>query len=165
MDGFHYYKKELNEMKDPQELFKRRGAPFTFNSLNFFKLLKSIKDNPDKEINAPSFDHSIGDPIENDIKIYPKHDIIIIEGNYLFLQEGNWKDVSNIFDYSIFIDIDIENAMNRVKKRHIECLKITEKQSEERIKSNDYINALLILETKKFAKKIFNSIDDFTILN
>jgi len=31
MDGFHLTKKQLSEMPDPVEAFKRRGAPFTFD--------------------------------------------------------------------------------------------------------------------------------------
>jgi pantothenate kinase len=67
MDGFHYYKEELNKMEDVENAYKRRGSPFTFNSSAFFKLLKQLKENNSGK--APSFDHKIGDPIEEDIII------------------------------------------------------------------------------------------------
>ena len=32
MDGYHYYRKELDEMEDPAEAHARRGAAFTFDA-------------------------------------------------------------------------------------------------------------------------------------
>jgi hypothetical protein len=32
MDGFHYYKSELDTMEHPAEAHRRRGAPFTYVS-------------------------------------------------------------------------------------------------------------------------------------
>jgi len=32
MDGYHYYRAELDAMANPQEAHQRRGAPFTFNA-------------------------------------------------------------------------------------------------------------------------------------
>ena len=29
LDGYHYYRRELDAMEDPDEAYKRRGAPFT----------------------------------------------------------------------------------------------------------------------------------------
>ena len=67
MDGFHSYKSELDKMEDVKYAYRRRGSPFTFNSLAFYNLLLEVKKNNFGK--APSFDHKIGDPIENDIII------------------------------------------------------------------------------------------------
>ena len=32
MDGYHYYRSELDEMSDPELAHARRGAEFTFDS-------------------------------------------------------------------------------------------------------------------------------------
>jgi pantothenate kinase len=48
-----------------------------------------------------------------------RHKVVVVEGNYLLLSEGDWKDLESIFDERWFIEIDIEEAMNRVEKRHI----------------------------------------------
>jgi pantothenate kinase len=67
----------------------------------------------------PSFDHGVGDPVEKDIYVAPQHKVVVVEGNYLLLSDGDWKDLESIFDERWFIEIDIEEAMNRVEKRHI----------------------------------------------
>jgi len=42
MDGFHLTKKQLSEMLDPVEAFKRRGAAFTFDGNGTFPKLVII---------------------------------------------------------------------------------------------------------------------------
>lgn len=37
MDGYHYYRSELDEMDDPKEAYARRGAAFTFDSERFVR--------------------------------------------------------------------------------------------------------------------------------
>ncbi len=34
---------------------------------------------------VPSFDHGVGDPVEDDIRVTPSHRIVLSEGNYLLL--------------------------------------------------------------------------------
>ena len=104
MDGYHLYREELSE-----EGIRFRGAPFTFNFAKFKKDLLALKQN--KKGDFPSFDHALKDPKENAININESHQIIIIEGLYLFLEE--W-DLNNIFDMKIFIDIEKEKAFERL---------------------------------------------------
>ena len=33
----------------------------------------------------PSFDHGIGDPVDDDIAVEPEHRVVLIEGNYVLL--------------------------------------------------------------------------------
>lgn len=40
---------------------------------------------PAGEALAPSFDHGVGDPVENDICVLPSHRVVLSEGNYLLL--------------------------------------------------------------------------------
>lgn len=57
MDGFHLYKHELQQMSDPVEAFKRRGAPFTFNPAALALVLQHIRTHG--YANVPSFDHKV----------------------------------------------------------------------------------------------------------
>src|SRR5690606_29827441 len=62
----------------------RRGSPFTFNSPRLLQLVQALAAPiSDAPIKAPSFDHSLKDPVEDDITILPTHRIVIMEGNYL----------------------------------------------------------------------------------
>lgn len=107
---------------------------------------------------APSFDHGVGDPVEDDIFVSLQHKVVIVEGNYLLLEDGAWKDVSSMFDEKWFIDVDIDTAMQRVLKRHISTGKPPD-VAKWRIEYNDQPNAELIIKSKKNADLVIRSID------
>ncbi|KAJ8627099.1 hypothetical protein MRB53_020406 [Persea americana] len=102
---------------------------------------------------VPSFDHGVGDPIENDIFVSLQHKVVIVEGNYLFLEEGTWKDISSTFDEKWFLEVDIDKAMQRVLKRHISTGE-TADVAKQRIEYNDRPNAEFIMQTKQNANLI-----------
>ncbi|CAG8557973.1 261_t:CDS:2 [Diversispora eburnea] len=136
MDGFHYSKKELT---------------------NF---LLRLPINEDLTINAPSFDHSKGDPEPDDIKVLPSHKIIIIEGLYLHLKTPPmWNPIASHMDDTWFIHVDQEIAKERIIKRHIKTPE-NEEQAIFRIENNDMINADYILKNSSPPTRIIYSIDD-----
>ncbi|WJX84319.1 hypothetical protein P8452_66907 [Trifolium repens] len=156
MDGFHLYRSELDAMKNPEEAHARRGAPWTFNPTRLLTCLKNLRVHG--SVYAPSFDHGVGDPVEDDIFVNLQHKIIIVEGNYLLLEDGVWKEISSLFDEKWFIDIDIDKAMQRVLKRHISTDKPAD-IAKQRVENNDRLNAELILKSKKNADIIIKSVD------
>ncbi|KAL2507769.1 P-loop containing nucleoside triphosphate hydrolase superfamily protein [Forsythia ovata] len=156
MDGFHLYRHQLDAMEDPKEAHARRGAPWTFDSELLLRCLTTLRNQG--SVYAPSFDHGVGDPVEDDIFVNLQHKVVIVEGNYLFLDEGVWKDISSIFDEKWFIDLDIEKAMQRVLSRHISTGKPPE-VAKWRIDYNDRHNAELIIKSKKNADLVIKSID------
>ncbi|CAA3003227.1 uridine kinase [Olea europaea subsp. europaea] len=87
-----------------------------------------------------------------------RHKVVIVEGNYLFLDEEVWKDISSIFDEKWFIDLDIEKAMQRVVRRHISTGKPPD-VAKWRIDYNDRPNAELIIKSKKNADLLIKSVD------
>lgn len=36
-------------------------------------------------MSLPSFQHGVGDPVEDDIRVAPHHTLVLVEGNYLLL--------------------------------------------------------------------------------
>ncbi|XP_027352311.1 ATP-dependent kinase YFH7 isoform X2 [Abrus precatorius] len=133
MDGFHLYRSELDAMEDPEEAHARRGAPWTFNPLRLLTCLKNLR-------------------------INVRHKVVIVEGNYLLLEDGGWKEISSLFDEKWFIDIDIDKAMQRVLKRHISTGKPPD-IAKQRIENNDRLNAELIIKSKKNADILIKSVD------
>ncbi|KAL3517638.1 hypothetical protein ACH5RR_020227 [Cinchona calisaya] len=156
MDGFHLYRHQLDAMKDPEEAHARRGAPWTFDPEQLLRCLKTLRDQG--SVYAPSFDHGVGDPVEDDIFIDVRHKVVIVEGNYLLLEEDVWKDISSIFDEKWFIDVDIEIAMERVLKRHTSTGKLPG-VAKWRVDYNDRPNAELIMKSKRNADLIVKSVD------
>ncbi|KAJ7972713.1 Uridine kinase [Quillaja saponaria] len=156
MDGFHLYRSELDAMENPKEAHERRGAPWTFNPVKLLSCLENLRNQG--SVYAPSFDHGVGDPVEDDIFVSLQHKVVIVEGNYLLLEDGVWKEVSSIFDEKWFIDIDIDKAMQRVLRRHISTGK-PQDVAKWRIENNDRPNAELIMKSKKSADIIIKSVD------
>ncbi|KAI9180659.1 hypothetical protein LWI28_006967 [Acer negundo] len=155
MDGFHLYRSQLDAMENPEEAHARRGAPWTFDPSLLLNCLKNLRNQG--SVYVPSFDHGVGDPIEDDIFVTLQHKVVIVEGNYLFLDEGVWKDVSSMFDEKWFIEVDLDTSMQRVLKRHISTGKPHD-VAKWRIDYNDRPNAELIMQSKKNADLVIRSI-------
>eukprot|EP01038_Epipyxis_sp_PR26KG_P016003 gene16003-21715_t len=154
MDGFHFSKAQLSSFPDSEIAFARRGAHFTFDGEKFVNCLNQLKQN--KIGSFPSFDHSIGDPIENDIIVTADHKIIIIEGNYLLLDESPWNSIKNILDFIYFIDCPLEISNERVYNRHL-SVGCDENEARKRVNENDGLNSILIQSNKQLASKILLS--------
>lgn len=98
LDGYHLTRAQLAVMPDPEEAAYRRGAPFTFDGEKYFNLVKQLRERILAEsttIYAPSFDHAVKDPVENDISIPPTARIVVFEGLYVALDQKPWRDAAN----------------------------------------------------------------------
>lgn len=146
-DGFHYYRKELMDMRNAQVLIKRRGAPFTFDSSRLLELVKKVKKHGNCTIFAPSFDHELKDPQENSIEISPLMKIILLEGNYVHLKDDGWRELHSLSDEKWLILADLGVIKQRLVQRHIQagiCTSIDE--SIDRVESNDLVNANYVID-------------------
>lgn len=84
------------------------------------------------------------------------HRIILVEGNYLYMDLPGWKEASELLDERWFIDADENMAMERVVKRHIGTGN-SEELARSRVEGNDRLNAKEINATKSRATKIVTS--------
>ena len=142
MDGYHYYRSELDDMENPQEAHSRRGAPFTFNAPKFVDAL--INARKDGEGSFPTFDHQAGDPVEDSVKLYKDRQIVLVEGNYLLLADEPWCQLRDkVFDETWFLEVPISECNRRVRDRLIKT-GLTEEQAQFRVEINDSINAQLV---------------------
>lgn len=149
-DGYHMYRKQLDMLDNPVEAHIRRGAPFTFNAQAFLDLVKTIKTETENDIYAPSFDHALKDPVENDIHISLDVVVVIIEGNYVSLKDEIWNEIETYVDDTWFIDTDLQIIRDRLIKRHLELgICNSEQEAIERADGSDLINAKYILENSK----------------
>lgn len=148
-DGFHYYRSELEEMPNSEEAVFRRGAPFTFNVKKYLHLISQLKE-VEEDLRAPSFDHRLKDPVENDILIDKNTKIVILEGNYVSLKDLYWNEIGEYVDESWFIDIPLDLARDRLIKRHVET-GVTDDMAQaiERVDGTDLLNAEYIVQNSK----------------
>jgi pantothenate kinase len=152
MDGYHFYKSHLSEMPDPALAFARRGAAWTFDSEKFVSDLESSKQNQCGLF--PSFDHSVGDPMENDIAVKRDHKYVIVEGLYLLVELEPWARIKDIVDISIFVDSDVSVLTDRLVERHMRCFKMSREEATHRALNNDIPNSIEIIAGKHRADVI-----------
>ncbi|KAF2204253.1 P-loop containing nucleoside triphosphate hydrolase protein [Delitschia confertaspora ATCC 74209] len=164
MDGYHLSRKQLDAMPDPVFAHARRGAAFTFDGDSFLTLVKKLREPLCPETNtlyAPSFDHSIKDPVEDDIAIPPSVRIILFEGNYLSLNKSPWKDAAELMDESWFVEVNFHVARNRLVYRHVKAgIAKDEEEAGKRADENDLVNGKEILENRLEVDEVVHSNDD-----
>jgi pantothenate kinase len=112
MDGFHFDDSVLNARGHRA----RKGAPYTFDALGFEVLLKRIKA-CEPSIAIPVFDRHMelsraaADIVEGDTRI------VIVEGNYLLLQQEPWVRLKTLFDFTVYLDVQRDELERRLTQR------------------------------------------------
>ncbi|KAF1357386.1 nicotinamide riboside kinase [Lizonia empirigonia] len=152
MDGFHYTKEALSAFEDPEVAFERRGAPFTFDASRLLNLVKSLKstlvttrEEPEQLVHAPSFDHAVQDPVENDVTISSQNRVIIVEGNYTLLDQKPWNEIAEICDERWFVDVSPETVRDRLAARHLAAgIETSYEAAVQRAETNDIPNGAMI---------------------
>jgi pantothenate kinase len=152
MDGYHFTRAILSAMENPEEAHARRGAEFTFDGPSYLKLIQSLRvplSAETKSIYAPSFDHAVKDPKEDDIEIKPGHRIVVFEGNYLTLDKEPWSKAAGLMDLRWFVEVDFGVARARLVKRHVLAgIAANEEEAGRRADENDLINGKEIVDLK-----------------
>lgn len=111
MDGFHYDDAVLTA----RGLRSRKGAPETFDLDGFVHLITRLR--AGGEVAIPVFDRSIELSRAAADVVLPEDRFLIIEGNWLLLNEGKWADLASLFDLTIWIDVGIEELDRRLVAR------------------------------------------------
>ena len=140
MDGFHLDNASLDKL----QLRHRKGAENTFDSHGFVKMIKSLHC-ANKPISIPLFDRDSDATLPDAKTISPKHQILIVEGNYLLLNSEPWSQLHEIYDFKIFLKPDIDTTKKRLIDRWLENGYNLE-GAEQRALSNDIPNAEYVLE-------------------
>lgn len=146
MDGFHLADAELRRLGRDQ----RKGAPDTFDAAGFVSLLSRVRHQTDEVIYAPEFDRSLEAAIAGSIAIAPETPLVIVEGNYLLLQTGEWRHVRPLLDLSWYVDVDESLRVSRLIERHVQFGRTLE-AARAWVMMSDEPNARLIEECKPLA--------------
>ncbi|RAL64406.1 hypothetical protein DID88_001882 [Monilinia fructigena] len=164
MDGYHLTRAQLSAMPDPIHAHARRGAAFTFDGPSFLSLIQKIREpiTPSTiTIHAPSFDHALKDPKENDIPIEPTTRILVFEGNYLSLDKEPWRSAAKLMDQLWFVEVDFEVAKRRLIPRHVKAgIAKDETEAEKRVVENDLVNGEDVVRNRMSVHEVIVSTDD-----
>lgn len=140
MDGFHFD----NRILEARDSLQRKGAPDTFDVGGLYTLLERLRAQ-DEDVAVPVFDRSL-DLSRGSADIVSADDhILLVEGNYLLLNEAPWNRLSSYFDLRVFLGASLETLQNRLVQRWLDH-KHTAEEALQRAQSNDLPNARFVLE-------------------
>ncbi|KAJ5133956.1 Phosphoribulokinase/uridine kinase [Penicillium atrosanguineum] len=164
MDGYHLTRAQLAAMPDPVYAAARRGAAFTFDGHKFLALVHSLRESLTTKVDsiyAPSFDHAVKDPVDDDIPIPATSRVVFFEGNYLSLNKEPWSQAAKLMDELWFVDVDFEIARKRLIRRHVKAgIARDEEEADKRARENDLINGREIVDNRLVVQEVVSSIYD-----
>ena len=146
MDGFHrrqeYLTSHTTDVDGKKVLMVDiKGAPVTFDLGKLKNKLSEIASG--RNCGWPVYNRLLHNPVDD--AVFVDGDIIIIEGNYLLLNEDGWRDLSDMADYTISITADPDMLKERLIER-----KISTGSSKEKavafVEFSDMANVMLCLK-------------------
>jgi pantothenate kinase len=138
MDGFHL----ANETLDAQGLRSVKGAPETFAATAFVAAMRQLAA-ADTDVHLPDFDRVADEPRPGRITVRPSDDIVIVEGNYLLLDEAPWSELRDHFDAVAHLRVDPAQRVERLVRRHVRFGK-TRDEASAFVQSSDEPNAVRV---------------------
>lgn len=139
MDGFHFDNKILAD----RNMLQFKGSPETFDTNGFISLLAKLQQQPENDYVIPIFDRELDLSRASARLIEKSTNILLIEGNYLMLNQAPWNRLQMFFDLTIKIESDRRILKDRLLKRWLD-LGISKDQASEKIKQNDLPNSDLV---------------------
>jgi len=140
MDGFHLDNSILAE----RNLLDRKGAPATFDTAGFTHLMNRLT-NFENEVVIPEFDRNKDLSIAGSSIISTKDKVLIVEGNYLLIEEEPWTELKKTWDQTIFINPGMDTLEQRLLNRWLRH-GLDAKDAKKRTLTNDLPNARYVLE-------------------
>jgi pantothenate kinase len=147
MDGFHLMNGELNR----RGLRPRKGSPRTFDVPLFVALLHQLR--AGGAVKAPIYSRELHEPVPDAVTIAAEARVVIVEGNYLLLDEHPWSQVRPLLDEVWYLDVPLETCMTRVLERHIRG-GLAPEEAAKKIETNDRLNAAIVESTRPRADRV-----------
>lgn len=149
MDGFHLAEAELHRLGRHD----RKGAPDTFDALGFIALLRRLRSVEEDIVYAPRFDRAIEEPIGCAVPVPREVPLVITEGNYLLVQDGDWAGVRPLLDECWYVDPDERDRLRWLIARH-ERFGRSPEAARERSLGSDQRNAEVVAASKHRADRL-----------
>ncbi len=139
MDGYHY--DDLHLL--PAGLRPRKGAPQTFDVGGLFHTLKRLRDRDEADVAIPVFDRTIEIARAGARLIPAEIPVIVVEGNWLLLNQPPWDRLRPMFDLTVMVDVPEPVLRTRLRSRW-EGFGLTEAEIIAKLEENDLPNGRLV---------------------
>ena len=145
MDGFHRYQDYLlshTVVRDGKEIpmVKIKGAPVTFDLDTLADRIRRVREG--EVCPWPEYDRTLHNPVDGAVTV--AGDIVLIEGNYLLLNEPGWRELKNCADYTIRILAEVSELRERLIARKA-ASGVSHREAEEFVDNSDIPNAVLCI--------------------
>jgi hypothetical protein len=145
MDGFHRRQEYLVSHETEVDgkiipMVQIKGAPVTFDLPALTDKIKQVLS--EKSCGWPTYNRHLHNPVDDAITV--SGDIIVLEGNYLLLDEEGWRDLHKLSDYTIFLSADADMLKKRLVDRK-EASGNSREKAEEFVEFSDMRNVRLCL--------------------
>ena len=140
LDGFHLENSILKGLG----LLDRKGSPTTFDVLAFIQVMKRLAAY-ESDVAIPKFDRKKDISIERASIVSTKDRILIVEGNYLLLNNKQWAELQDIWDETVFINPGMEVLKKRLIDRWL-FYGMDNESAQNRAFRNDIPNAKNVIE-------------------
>ena len=120
VDGFHYPRRYLESqtiVRDGQTipLASIKGAPETYDAAALCGAVAALKSRAC--VRWPRYDRTVHDPVPDAIDVTAP--IVVVEGNWLLLDEPPWRSLNDIADLSIYLETDEASVRDGLINRKI----------------------------------------------
>ena len=149
MDGFHrrqaYLVSHYTERDGKQiPMVDIKGAPVTFDLELLTAAVKRVA--AGETCGWPVYDRMLHNPVEDAVRV--DGGIVLLEGNYLLLDEDGWRELSGYADYTVSIGADEALLRSRLIARRIKT-GVDEAAATRFVDYSDMPNVRLCLEKTK----------------
>lgn len=139
MDGFHLDDRLL----DLRGLLPRKGAPETFDFGGLASTLHRLR--TESSVVFPVFDRVREIAVGGAAEVTEETSIVVVEGNYLCLDEAPWRSLASFWDISVFLEVSLPELERRLISRWISH-GFDVATAESRARENDIENAKRVIE-------------------
>jgi pantothenate kinase len=152
MDGYHYDDCILIERGSRS----RKGAPETFDVLGLLHMLDRLKRNHEDEIAVPVFDRDLEISRAGARTIPRAVRALIVEGNYLLLDQAPWSRLRAMFDMTVAVDAPEDILRQRLIERW-QGYGLTSQEIKAKVEGNDLRNGRYVLSKSRPADYVLRS--------
>jgi pantothenate kinase len=152
MDGYHYDDGVLIE----RGLRTRKGAPETFDVLGLLHMLGRLRRNEEDEIAIPVFDRDL-EISRAGARLIPRAvRVLIVEGNYLLLNQHPWSLLRATFDITVAVEVPEDVLRQRLIERW-RGYGLTPPEVEAKVEGNDLPNGRYVVANSEPADFVLRS--------
>ncbi|MFL5825045.1 MAG: nucleoside triphosphate hydrolase [Thermoleophilaceae bacterium] len=141
MDGFHLPNAELAA----RGLTDHKGEPATFDAEAFVAKVRELAEG--KRVSWPEYSRVLHEPVPDAVTVDPSATVVLVEGNYLLLDDEPWRQLRPLLDEVWFVEADLDSIEGRLRARHLEGGRSPE-ETERHIRESNLANARLVLGTR-----------------